>query len=233
MTYKAGCLICGAALSYSTDEHRLTCSICEKSVESSVECENGHYVCDSCHSLSTNEWIEQSCFIADEKDPVTLANRLMNNPMVRMHGPEHHFLVPAVLITVYYNILDQKNQKASALAKARHRAEKVLGGFCGHWGACGAAIGNGIFYSIITGSNPLSTTDWRFSNLLTSHTLKSIAEHGGPRCCKRDVYLSIIKAVEFINDKLKTSIPLTSGISCEYSYLNRECLTKGCPFYKS
>ena len=231
MLYKTGCLVCGAELSYAAESRQLSCTICGESDSTSTACLNGHYVCDNCHSLSANDWIEKNCVLSDETDPIRLANQLMSNPLLKMHGPEHHFLLPAVLLTVYYNAKKQENHKKEALKKARQRAEKVLGGFCGFWGACGAAIGNGIFYSVITGSTPLSTSDWQFSNLLTAHTLKSIAEHGGPRCCKRDVYLSLMKAVEYINDKFELNLPVHEKITCEYSHLNKECLTKGCPFY--
>jgi len=232
MTFKTGCLICGAELAYATESRDLSCSICNKVDTTSTACTNGHYICDSCHSLSANDLIEKTCVLSNEIDPVSLANLLMGNPLLKMHGPEHHFLVPAVLLTAYYNAIKKPNRKGLAIKKARQRAEKVLGGFCGFWGTCGAAIGNGLFYSVITGSTPLSAEDWKFSNLLTSHTLKSIAEHGGPRCCKRDVYLSLIKAVEFINQKMNTQLPRDNKITCEYSHLNKECLTKGCPFYK-
>ncbi len=32
---------------------------------------------------------------------MALAIRLMRLPAVKMHGPEHHFLVPAVLLAAY------------------------------------------------------------------------------------------------------------------------------------
>ena len=40
-----------------------------------------------------------------------MAIEIMKSPMINMHGPEHHFLVPAVLITSYYNIKDEKKNK--------------------------------------------------------------------------------------------------------------------------
>jgi hypothetical protein len=232
MNHKTGCLVCGAELVYFPEDREQNCNICGTKEWSSASCSQGHFICDNCHSMSANDWIEQHCLQSDVSDPVQLANQLMDSPLVKMHGPEHHYLVPAVLLTVYYNVLKQENRKSRALQQARQRAEKVLGGFCGFWGTCGAAIGNGIFYSVITGSTPVSVDEWRTSNLLTSQTLKNIAEHGGPRCCKRDVYLSLLKAVEFIQEELKTDVEIKGKISCEYSRFNRECLTRGCPFYK-
>jgi len=106
-----------------------------------------------------------------------------------MHGPEHHFLVPAVLIAAYYNLNVEYQTKIQNLKIARQRSEKIPGGFCGSHGTCGACIGAGIFFSIITQTTPLSGKTWQQSNLLTGTCLVEIAMKGGPRCCKRDTLL--------------------------------------------
>ena len=36
------------------------------------------------------------------------------------------------------------------------RATDIKGGFCGFYGNCGAAVGTGIYVSIITGATPLT-----------------------------------------------------------------------------
>jgi hypothetical protein len=48
---------------------------------------------------SANDFIEKYCIVSDESDPLAMALTLMRNPALTMHGPEHHFLVSAVLIT--------------------------------------------------------------------------------------------------------------------------------------
>ena len=148
-----------------------------------------------------------------------------------MHGPEHHFLVPAVLITAYYNTLEKFDEKESALNKARKRSEKILGGFCGSHGVCGAAVGTGIFISIITNANPLSEKEWKLSNKITAKSLEKIAYYGGPRCCKRNTILAIIGAVVFVKEKFDIEIPVDKNILCEFSDLNKECIKEKCPFY--
>jgi len=64
----------------------------------------------------------------------------MKNPKIKMHGPEHHFLVPAVLLSAYYNKKKDSRKKEDKIKEARKRAEKILGGFCGSHGICGAAM---------------------------------------------------------------------------------------------
>mgnify|MGYP002869165356 CR=1 FL=1 len=64
-------------------------------------------------------------------------------PQVHMHGPEHHGIVPCVLLTAYRNNGGEVDLPSS-LREAVRRAKQVPGGTCGYWGACGAAIGAGI-----------------------------------------------------------------------------------------
>ena len=156
----------------------------------------------------------------------------MNNSMVKMHGPEHHFLVPAVLLSVYYNQgFISSADKADKITKARKRSEQVPGGFCGFNGACGAAIGTGIFISLITKATPVSKTEWKLSNLMTSESLKAIAEHGGPRCCKRDSFLAILTAVGFVRKQFAVTWHIEEPVICTFNSLNEECLKEECPFY--
>ena len=72
-------------------------------------------------------------------------------------------------------------------------------------------MGTGIFISLITDATPLSKEDWGLANRMTAASLNTIAEHGGPRCCKRDSFLAIMDAIHAdemceltINDLLET-----------------------------
>ena len=89
-----------------------------------------------------------------------MAITLMQNPHVPMHGPEHHFLVPAMLLAAYYNTIGEPYRKSRVLGLARERSGLVKGGSCGLLGDCGAAVGTGIFIPIITGATPLSLDEW-------------------------------------------------------------------------
>jgi hypothetical protein len=85
-----------------------------------------------------------------------MADALLHHDRLAMHGPEHHYLVPAVLIAAWFNMTGVSG-KRHALDKAMKRAGMVPGGSCGTHGACGAGMGTGIFISVITGATPLST----------------------------------------------------------------------------
>jgi len=78
--------------------------------------------------------------------------QLMKDSRVKMHGPEHHFLVPAVLWTAYVNTAEvDQDARARRLAQAKQRAEMVVGGACGTHGAV-CRSGTGIFISLVTGA---------------------------------------------------------------------------------
>jgi hypothetical protein len=160
-----------------------------------------------------------------------MAHLIMRYPQVHMHGPEHHYIVPAVLLTAYYNLRSDRTRKGQALKEAEKRARNVLGGFCGFYGDCGAAVGTGIFISIITGATPLSRMEWRLSNMMTAQSLRSIALYGGPRGCKRNTTLALLAAATFLREQCGISLPIGKPPICEFSALNNECLQADCPFY--
>lgn len=215
---------------YSASE-KMECFYCHKNFDSNAKCVNGHFVCDACHSLPASELIESHCIASTSEDPLELALNLMRSPQVKMHGPEHHFLVPAVLLAAYYNIKKDQTTKSRKIKEAKIRASNVLGGFCGLYGDCGAAVGTGIFVSLVTNSTPLSTKEWQQSNLMTAKSLFTIANHGGPRCCKRNTFLALNEAAKFAQENLGVAIKMSKNIQCEFTDLNKECLQKKCPFY--
>lgn len=230
--HNSGCLICGADLVYGGQARQVACTLCEEKFSSDVRCVNGHFVCDRCHGLPAIELIERTCLASSESDPIRLADSLMKNPAVKMHGPEHHFLVPAVLVVAYFSRHGEEG-KAEKLATVRKRAEDVKGGFCGFHGTCGAAMGAGIACSVLTGATPLAKDEWQLANLMTAACLTAIGEAGGPRCCKRDTYLALLVGREFLNRHLAAGLPTSNQPVCSFAANNRECLATGCRFFPS
>jgi hypothetical protein len=229
--HKTGCIVCGGELVYAAAEREVRCHYCGTASRSSVSCARGHFVCDGCHSGSANDLIERYCAASESRAPLSMAVTLMKDQRVKMHGPEHHFLVPAVLLAAYCNATGRQGEKAGMLAAARRRAGDIKGGFCGTHGACGAALGTGIFVSVASGATPLSRSEWRLANLMSSESLRVIADQGGPRCCKRDSFLAIRAAGAFLQRELAVSLPPEDPVVCEFSELNGECLREECPFF--
>jgi len=231
MEHKTNCLVCGKELEYGKAHEKMQCFFCKETFDGNARCADGHYVCDRCHGQPAFGLIEQFCQKSDSTDPLEMAVTLMKDPAVKMHGPEHHYLVPAVLLAAYYNKRKLKDKKKDKLAEARKRAGNVPGGFCGFYGDCGAAVGTGIFISILTGATPMSKKEWRLSNQMTARSLTKIAEHGGPRCCKRNTYIAIQEAVEFLEENFGTRLETAWAKKCGFHELNEECLLEDCPFF--
>lgn len=232
MKSETGCLICGEELVYSTEATPKTCYYCGKTFESFESCAKGHFVCNECHSKDALSFVTDYCLTTENTDPVSMAADIMKHPSVKMHGPEHHYIVPAVLLTSYYKRINNPELLESALEKARKRSGDVKGGFCGYFGACGAGVGTGITMSIITGATPVSHEGFKLANEMTSRSLHVIAENGGPRCCKRDTFIAIKEAMNFMNENLGTDYIPDTEVSCEFYRFNNECKLTDCIFYQ-
>ena len=228
--YTEGCLICGKPLNYFAAAKRLPCYICGTEHSSNVSCEDRHYICDSCHAQQGIIFITHYVSETQSKNPIFIATEIMENPNINMHGPEHHYLIAAVLIAAYKNGGGQIDFM-KALQSASERAKNIPGGICGIWGSCGAGIATGIFISIITGASPLSEIEWSLANQMTSKSLAAISANGGPRCCKRKTYLAITQAAQFAKEQFDIVMALPEKIICKFSYRNKQCRNEKCLYY--
>lgn len=233
MSHRSGCLLCGQELIYHSSSRRYKCRYCANTFSADVACAEAHYVCDTCHSRPALEVITDHCLRSDSSDPLAIAEQLMADRRLNMHGPEHHYLVPAVLLTAYCNRTGETVLKEARLAKARERAARVPGGFCGTHGNCGAGVGAGIAISVLTGATPLSLEEWALANRMTARVLHAEADIGGPRCCKRNTRVAIKESVAFIHEHLEIEMGTEAATIpvCEYVELNRECIEGRCPFF--
>ncbi|SDE43377.1 DUF5714 domain-containing protein [Sporomusa acidovorans] len=166
------------------------------------------------------------------KTPLAMAESLMKHSEFNMHCQEHHYLVPAVLLTAACRIQGRPaDDLAKLLEKAQSRSQNVLGKFCGLYGACGAAIGIGIYASVLTDTTPYSVETWSLVNLGTAESLLEMAKINGPRCCKRNTYLALQYASAFSREHLGVNLADCDTIQCRHSSRNKECKRRQCPFY--
>ena len=224
---KEECLICKAPLEYLNEDIEMECFLCHKKEPSKTRCVNGHYVCNECHTKGIDS-IFGVCLQENSKNPIEILNRMMKLPFCHMHGPEHHIMVGAALLTAYKNAGGDIDLE-KALQEVKSRGQNVPGGACGFWGACGAGISTGMFVSIASGSTPLANEPFGLSNRMTAKALEAIGTVGGPRCCKRDSYLSLLAAIDFAKENLGVEMEKTD-IVCEFSAQNNQCIGKRCPF---
>ena len=177
------------------------------------------------------EWndLKRICLEETSRDPIVVLEKLMAQPFCRMHGPEHHVIVGSALLTAYRNAGGQIDLP-EALRELNARGSDVPGAVCGLWGACGACISTGQFLSVVTGSGPLEKEQWGLCMQMTAASLNAVAEVGGPRCCKRDSYLSVLTAADFVRRKLGVTMETTKPV-CNRSHVNAQCVGSRCPFF--
>lgn len=221
-----GCVVCGSELVYSEQPSKEKCLVCGKTFETNVKCKNGHYVCDDCHRADILTKVERYLNDTAEQDPIALAKKVFDLPGLKMHGPEYHSIVPAILVTAYQN----KNHihDPAAVKEAIRRGKEIAGGSCGYSGGCGAALGTGIASSILEKATPMSAGP-RGNALKTSgQALLAISRYGGPRCCKRDAVTSI---ETFIQNSGYFDGAEISGYVCKQFGNNKDCLGIKCPYF--
>ncbi|MBE6989195.1 MAG: SAM-dependent methyltransferase [Ruminococcaceae bacterium] len=221
------CLICGAPLVYLDREEPMVCAVCGRELRSRSRCVRGHYVCDECHTRGMDAAVGL-CLAETSRDPVAILERLMSQPFCHMHGPEHHVLVGAALLTACHNT-GGLPELEEALREMHQRGSQVPGGACGFWGACGAGISAGTAVAILSGSTPLAERAFGLANRMTAAALECIGAVGGPRCCKRDSYLSLLAAVDFIRAHFGLPLERTEPV-CSRCAQNAQCIGRRCPF---
>lgn len=228
MTMKEECLICNAPLKYLEKKIDMEYAICYKTESSNTCCEQGHYVCNECHTKGIDA-IYKLCLEESSKNPIDILEKMMSLSFCHMHGPEHHVMVGAALLSAYRNA-GGDIVLPDALAELMQRGKQVPGGACGFWGACGAGLSTGMFVSIISHSTPLTIEPFALSHQMSATSLGKIAEVRGPRCCKRDSYLSILAAIDFVETNFGVSMD-RSTVLCRHSIKNSQCIRVRCPFY--
>lgn len=226
----AVCLVCGKPLEYFEEAQTVTCEICGAEDTGHSVCVDGHYVCDRCHRAGGVDWIMDYCESCSSRNPVEIAQALMDNQAIYPNGPEHHTLVGAALMTAYANA-SGVIELPGALAELRQRSMAVPGGACGFWGTCGAAVSAGQFYSIISGSTPMTREPWAQTQRLTSRILGRLADLGGPRCCKRTCYAALEETAGYLQETRGVALDMPEQITCTHFPCNAECLKTECPYF--
>ena len=221
------CGVCGKPLVYSAEEQPRTCVYCGGSFTSQAACEDGHYVCDSCHSKSALEILDEVLEETKSANPGELLEQVMAHPGVPMHGPEHHAMVPAVLVAAVRNAGYPVPENAVHIAL--ERGANVPGGWCGFYGACGAGIGLGVAVSVLTGATPLTGEPRALANEATSFALGQLVD-GGARCCKRASRNAVAAGVLFLRNRMDIKLASGEKVTCHYISRNRECTGKACPY---
>jgi len=227
--HRVNCMACGAPLEYLEREREETCHYCGQRKHANALCEAGHFVCDTCHSKDALEVIERLLVHSTESDMIALLKRVRRHPAMPVHGPEHHSLVPGIILAAYRNI--GGNVSSDDIRTAIRRGATIAGGACAFLGACGAATGVATGFSIVLGATPLKGSLRQLVQQVTAQVLAEVARFSAARCCQRDCWIALRVAAELSSDLLP--IPLSAGepLACEQFEQNPECLGAICPLW--
>lgn len=220
------CPICSEEL--NRVDQLAICTFCGKETQARYLCSQGHHICDECQLADWPDLVERVCEASSEKDPSRIVNLLMKHPMSIMHSPQHHIIVTAAILSALRNT-GIKPLKPGRLASAIERTKGIPLGSCGMRGECGAATSVGSLVSILTGATFMKDKERSLALKASAETLLSIAEAGGPRCCKQSVYISLETAASFLKREL--NIDITVEPRCEFFSRNKDCKKEGCKYY--
>ena len=174
--------------------------------------------------------IVDACLAEKSTSPYEVFRNVARRDFVRMHGPEHHVLDGAAVLTAYRNAGGNVDLPA-ALDELMSRGRQMPGAMCGRWGVCGATASVGAALSILETTGPLTSDDsWGSHMVYTSRALEALSRIGGPRCCKRDAYISLETAVDYIRERFGVRLE-KDDIRCEFHPQNAQCLGERCPFF--
>lgn len=223
------CMVCGEPLHYPNAPVESPCAFCGETSSAESLCVAGHFVCDACHSADAAAVIAHLCETSTETDVLALFARIRAHPSFHVHGPEHHSLVPAVMVAAFRNAGGEL--PPDALRKAIDRGGKVPGGFCGLAGVCGAPTGVSIGYAVLLGSTPMTPS--RRQKVLDVHALatRAVARFEAARCCQRDCLEALRLAAELSADLLPVRLWARAEVTCGQVAKNRECIATDCPQY--
>ena len=177
------------------------------------------------------ELIKNKLLQSTEKNPLKLIKDIMHDDFINIHGPEHHFLDGGVFMTALHNNGLKMNLEEN-LDKLAKRAITMPRAMCGYWGMCGSVASIAAVLAIIDNTGPISADEHYSQHMeFTSNVIKIMSEIGGPRCCKRNAFISLSEGMKYAKKYYGISIEL-SNIKCEFSSINKQCIQKRCPFYQ-
>jgi len=227
--YTSGCMVCGQDLTYFVTNRTADCYNCGKAFQANALCSNGHYVCDQCHAFDALEVIRTVCVQAPDSDMIDLLLRIRKHAAIPMHGPEHHSVVPGIILSVYKNLGGPISDEG--ILTGIERGRSIAGGACSFLGICGGATGVGIAFAIILGANPHSGRKRQVVMKVTKEVMEKISAYEAPRCCQRECWTAL-KAASGLSEKhISIYLPADKGITCTQYRSNKKCIGRQCPLW--
>ncbi|HIJ89460.1 MAG: DUF5714 domain-containing protein [Desulfobulbaceae bacterium] len=227
--HQSGCMACGKEIGYLAHEREVSCHYCGGVKKTNALCVEGHYICDGCHQQDGLSVIQLLCAETQEQDMLLLLDTIRRHPAIPLHGPEHHAMVPGIILATYRNLGGKISREA--ILTGIERGSKVPGGVCGFWGNCGAAAGVGIAFSVLLEATPLTPKARQQVQEITSRVLSEIAQTQGARCCQRETVTALREAALLSHRLLPVPLLAEADFFCRQYSGNRECIGGQCPLW--
>ena len=221
-----GCLLCGKPLVYLSTPQKKICVRCGNTAEANAICEKGHFVCDICHIQDPIDAIKKVCLTSKEEDMIRLLHEIRSHKKIPLHGPEHHAIVPGIILATYRNL--GGNITEEQILTGIRRGTQIPGGSCGFMRVCGAATGVGIAYSIILDSNPVAPEKRQKIQKVVSRVISRISEQKAARCCQRECYIASKEAASVSSVLLPIVLKADFHLTYQQHSINRECIGVRC-----
>lgn len=192
----------------------MICTLCGKAEAGYVQCENGHYVCQSCHGRDYMDAIQAFIAMADGDHPLLLAEGLLNKLDLPMLGCEHAWLAVAALMVALKNhgpLVVTEDMILEALERTRRQA---IGAYCGLTGVCGMAPAVGSVFSVLLGASCSGDLETATTMKVVSRIIDAIADETGPCCCKNFLRTTIKTAGSLLKEYLQIDLPIEDEIYC-------------------
>ena len=226
---RSGCMVCAAPLIYASVDQQAACWYCGKSAATPALCEMGHYVCDHCHAEDALAVIDHLCLTARDTDMLVMLEKIRRHPSVPANGPEHHGLIPGIILSAFRN--QGGALPADAILTGIRRGGQISGGSCAFAGICGAATGVGVAFSLLLEANPLKPTERQQVQAAVQEAIADIAAQHAARCCQRDCFLALRAVARISARLLPVRLQAEASFNCRQQARNRECQGKNCPLF--
>ncbi len=226
---RTDCMVCGARLTYLERERAQRCHYCGEEKMANAVCAEGHFVCDACHGADAAQRMRELLLAATERDTVALLKRIRREASLPVHGPEHHMLVPGIVVIAFRNSGGRAGE--AEFDSALQRGASIAGGACAFLGVCGAAAGMGTGFSVLLGATPYKARERQILQQAVAEALADIAALEAPRCCQRDCWIALRKAAEVSDRVLGVHLSADAPLSCDQFSLNQECIRQQCPLW--
>ncbi len=226
--FASDCMVCGSPLTYLEHDRPLKCKFCGIVKTANAVCEKDHFVCDDCHGNNAVDIVRQICLNTNETDMIDLLNTIRSHPSIPLHGPEHHFIVPGVIVSTYRNLGGEASD--DDILTAIDRGKTIPGGICAFWGGCGAALGAGAAFAVLLKGNPVKAKERKIVQEISVTIINKINAVEAARCCQRETWTAL-KAAALLSEKyLPIALKAEGNTHCSQQARNKECAGKECPY---